>query len=123
MTITDVNGSWTLGPFRDIDRFVLFTATDDENSGPDVVDAYYDFVTDTLSATSPMPLEITLIGRHGLVAACEDLGENYQGSFLNFLRDLTRTNLQGLNGGRLWKWESYPVTVYVPAGLSDNGIG
>jgi len=120
--VTDVEGNWTLGPFRDIDRFVLFTATDNENSGPGVVDAYYDFVTDTLSVASAMPLEIMLIGRHGLAVACEDPGENYQGSFLTFFRDLTRTNLQALNGGRLWKWESYPVTVYVPAGISDNGI-
>jgi len=117
-TATDVNGWFELGPFRDIDKYVFTTISQNENSHPDTVDAYYDFQTDSLEVETPQPLEIMLIGRRGLDPGCTD--DQYSGDFLSYLRQMTRTDriLTIRPNYDLLKWDSYPLNVYVNAALN-----
>jgi len=81
--------------------------------------SWYDFVTQPVSVDLDTTLmDITLITRHGLDDIC------YGGDFLDYLRDITLTNeISGIpEESKLLKWEQYPISVHIPAGLNDAGV-
>lgn len=112
---TQPDGSFRLGPFRDIDRYIL-TVTDD-GFGTAGIGDYYDFVSDTVSVWSPQPLSLYLITAWGLDDGC---GSAHGGDFLDYLRYMTQTNrdLNDRPGRILLKWEEYPLQVYVQEALN-----
>jgi len=118
-TNTDPEGWFELGPLRDVDRFVLGTATANENSAPDVFDAYYDFRTDTLDVDSVQPVEIFLISRYGVDPGCP--AQPYEGDFLQYLLDITRTDEETIYrpNRNLYKWADgvFPLAVFIPPAM------
>ena len=119
-TTTDPDGSFRLGPFRDFDKFVLSTTTRDANSQPDIVDAYYDTYTDSMSIDTEMPLDIFVIGRYGLDTPCAE--GSYDDDYLALLRSMTYTDQQQISDFRLLKWPSYPISVFINDEQSTNGV-
>lgn len=123
---TDVAGDFSLGPFREADRYVLRTLTLDENSTPDAVDAYYDFRTDTVGIATPMPLRIVLVGRRPLTAPCGDAFA--AGGLLQLVAILTKTWSGGANeppnarpNWQLKRWDAYPVPIWIEEAWTDVG--
>jgi len=122
-TQTDHEGWFRLGPFPDHRKYTLTTFSPDENTLPDAVDAYYDFETDSLGIDdAATPLDLVLIPRYGLAAECP--AAVYADHFLIFLREMTRT-VEGFADTppyqHLYRWESYPVSVFIGEGLSNSG--
>lgn len=120
-TATDLAGWFELGPFRDVDEYVITTLSRDVNSGPEIIDAYYDFRSDTLGVDSPQPLAITLISRWGMDPDCAS--SFYGDDFLTYFMQITRTDqaFTGRPNQKLLKWDSYPIAVYVHQATSDDG--
>jgi hypothetical protein len=111
-TTTELDGSFILGPFRDVDKFLLTTRSSNQ---------YYDFQTDSVSVETPQPLQIILINRWGIDPDCAS--SEYDGEFLSFLRKMTRTDDGAGNPDRvlLWKWDNYPINVFIFDAMNDAG--
>lgn len=107
---TDVEGRYRLGPFRSIDTVQVQTTAEVE---------YYDFTTGRLGSTVDAYLELTLPHKYGVDDACTD----YDGDFLTYLRAVTRTvpSLADTSASRLWKWDHYPVRVFLPDSTNATG--
>jgi hypothetical protein len=110
-TLTDAAGEFELGPFRDIDKYVLHVRDDAQGTGE--IGEFYDFLTDTLSAETPSPLRILLIQNYGLEDACD--GYYNGGDFLTYFRTSTNTHVMTINrpNYKLLKWEEYPLRVHI----------
>jgi hypothetical protein len=108
---SQTDGSFSLGPFRDLDTYLL-AVTDDNQTG--VIGAFYDFRSDTLRATSAFPLEIVMIGNHGISSEC---GSAYGGHFLDFLRGMSRTVAPRFT---LNRWATYPIPYWVQNAVSTG---
>lgn len=107
--ITDGAGRFRLGPYRSIDAVNVHTATTGHcnfTSAPvrDRVDAIFD---------------ILLPVRYAVDGDCAQYG----GSFLEYLRDMTRTATTAgdTTTRRLWKWDTYPVKVFLPDSTLGTG--
>ncbi|MFH1842142.1 MAG: hypothetical protein ABIF77_02960, partial [bacterium] len=116
--ITDSNGYFELGPFRDIDRYDL-TVTDDGVFTAGIGD-FYDFVRDTVSVDTEQPLSFTLIRNWGIDNDC---GDHHNGDFLDYLRHMTNTDrdLNDRPGRILQRWPEYPLFVYIEDAMSSDG--
>lgn len=109
-TNTDGSGYFLFDqPFRNIDSIRVVT----------VSPSWYDFMTPMVSAVQGTTLNnITLINRYGLGYDC------WGGEFLEYLRDMTRT--QWVDGhpelSRLYTWSEYPVSVFIPPFFNQAGV-
>ncbi len=114
-TNTDVNGLFSLGPFRSIDRAVLTTATSNA-----AISGWFDFQSGEIDSVSGRDYEIVLIRRYVLDAEC-DL---YGGQFLNYLRVMTRTEFDVTDPANtvLHRWDTYPLRAYVPDLVNSTGV-
>ncbi len=111
--LTQTDGGFSLGLFRDVDGFVL-TARDENLSGP--VGEFYDFRSDTLRASTPYPMEIVMIRARGLDAAC---GTAYENDFLTYFRAMTNTGAPNLY--TLRKWDSHPIRYWTQEASASAG--
>ena len=109
---TDGTGFYSIGPFRDFDEVVLETITSDDPPGFEPYTSYYDFRTDTLRYDETDQVDFTLITRYPMDAACLD----YEDDFIGYFRFVTQTHQDGVNrpGTRLYRWDHYPISVYIP---------
>ncbi len=117
-TLTDGVGEFELGPFRDIDKYVLQVRDDAQGTGE--IGDFYDLLTDTLSAESPSPLGIFLIHNYGLEDICD--GVYNGGDFLTYFRKSTRTNVvfNDRPNHKLFKWEEYPLSVHIHQTMNED---
>lgn len=106
---TDGSGHFRLGPYRSIDSVSVRTTTDD----------YYDYTTARLGSAADADLDLVLPGKYGVDPACTA----YDGDFLNYLRHMTRTVASDVDtsASRLWKWDHWPITVFLPDSTTAGG--
>jgi hypothetical protein len=109
-TNSDVDGLYRLGPYRSVDTVQVQTTAEVE---------YYEFTTERLGSAVDAHLDLTLMRRYGLDPVCTDYG----GDFLAYLRHMTRTvpSESDTAASRLWKWDHYPVSVFLPDSTSTSG--
>ena len=107
---SDVDGRYRLGPYRSIDTVRVQTTAEVE---------YYDFTTGRLGSATDALLDLTLPRKYGLDPACTELG----GDFLAYFREMTRTvpSEADTAASRLWKWDHYPVSVFLPDSTTTSG--
>jgi hypothetical protein len=117
-TLTDGAGEFELGPFRDIDKYVLHVRDDAQGTGE--IGDFYDLLTDTLSDESPTPLGLNLIHAYGLEVICDGLYNG--GDFLTYFRKSTRTNVTFSirPNHKLFKWEEYPLSVHIHETMNED---
>jgi hypothetical protein len=107
---TDGSGKFLFAkPFRNIDSIRVAT------SSP----AWYDFRTPAVSVEQDTTFtNITLINKYDLGYAC------YGGEFLKYLRDMSWT--EEVDGeperSRLFTWDEYPVSVFIPPMINGPGV-
>ncbi len=117
---TDAAGHYRIGPFASPYTVRLRTDSPDLPSPDGSDEAWYDATSDTMTFGGAREWDFVLLSRQGLVADCAPYGN----SFPTYLRNLTRTdNMTNLRPNyRLFKWASYPVTVWVPEFSNDTGV-
>lgn len=96
-------------PFRNIDSVRIATTSP----------SWYDFVTAPLSVEQETTLvDLTLINIYGLDYNC--MG----GNFMAYLREMswTRTVDGQPEASRLNRWDTYPISVHVPAFTNSAGV-
>ncbi len=105
-----LDGSFTQGPFSSADSIrVTAVAIDPE---------YYTFTSSYLHVSqAAQPLRITMLYKYGADATCNPNG----GDFLSYLRYMTRTSDME-ESSILHKWNSYPLRVFVPVFVRDDGV-
>lgn len=108
-TNTDADGRFRLGPYRSIDSVLVQTTTVD----------HYDLTTARLGSAVDVEREIVLPGKYGVAPSCT----GYSGDFLVYLWHMTRTTPSDADtaASRLWKWEHYPVSVFLPDSTTASG--
>ncbi|MFH2052199.1 MAG: hypothetical protein ABIK96_06990 [bacterium] len=81
---------------------------------------YYDVRVEGLDWDGQDSLDITLIPRHLLDDACSEFDHD----FLTYLRGMTNTTNPTNNrpDTRLWKWERFPLKVFIPAATGTTGL-
>ncbi len=109
-TNTDGSGYYLFDqPFRNIDSIRIATASP----------SWYDFMTPPVSMDQSTTLkDIILINQYELGYDC------WNGQFLEYFRDMTRT--QWVDGqpehSLLYSWDEYPVSVFIPPFFNQAGI-
>ncbi len=108
---TGADGYFQLGPFADFYALTLWASGDDA--------VWHDYHAFDLSLEQDVTVDIRLMKRWGSDPSCPDYGAD----FLTYFRNLTRTNAPStLRPNQfLYRWESYPVQVYIPE-FSNNGL-
>ena len=93
-------------------RSSLETITSDDPPGFEPYTSYYDFRTDTLRYDEVDQVDITLMTRYPVDASCTE----YENDFLGYFRYVTGTHQDMPNrpGTRLYRWDHYPLSVYIP---------
>lgn len=107
---SDVDGRYRLGPYRSVDTVQVQTTAEI---------GYYDFTTARLGSDVDAHLDLTLPQKYGLDPACTE----YSGDFLAYLRHMTRTvsSESDTAASRLWTWDHYPVSVFLPDSTTTSG--
>ncbi|MCP4571178.1 MAG: hypothetical protein GY838_02385 [bacterium] len=116
-TTTDASGAYTAGPFEVNDRPVIMAWT--PLTAPEG-DSWYAELSDTMATDLPRSHDFLLLPRYG----CDPRCTGFDGNFIAFMRNLTGTlhPTEDRPNTRLYRWESFPVTVHVPEFTSDDGI-
>jgi hypothetical protein len=111
---TDVNGFYRIGPFLDSEAVNIYTASSNA-----LGTGWYDFAPrpftyDPLDTTN----DLMLLTRSGM----DELCTTYSNEFLAFLRTMTRTDVTTAqrHDYSLYKWEEYPVKVYIPDHVRES---
>jgi len=114
---TDTDGLYRLGPYSQLTSMVVEAATPvDAPPGA----SWYTALSDTLRPEGPRRQDFRLIARAGIAEECF----LYEGRFLNYFLVITGTGhpTDGRPNQRLFRWESLPLAVHVPAWVSPVGI-
>jgi len=108
---SDVQGRFRLGPYRSIDTVQVQTNAEDV--------FFYDFTTERLVSAIDADLDLMLPRKYGIDLECT----GYDGDFLTYLRSMTRTvpTPADTAASRLWKWDHYPVSVFLPDSVTTAG--
>ncbi len=120
-TMTDEDGSFRVGPFRSIDPIVLGTG---EYPSGDPDENWYGFTLGPLRTAPGLNVltgqDFFLIPRYLKDPRCP----NPDNTFLSYLRILTRTTGRDGNPAStiLHRWEHYPLSVFIPAAVNDDGV-
>ena len=106
--LTDAQGYATIGPLSSHDAIRLTVVTPHFAPRPLDLDA----------TAGDLSLELPLLTRYPLDHV--PCGLNEPEDFLDLFRQATLTLGLGGNPTRLWRWEQYPVSVWIPAVRSPN---
>ena len=114
-TVTAGDGTFRFEPVLNVD--LLAVATRAAGIRPGI---WYDFTHSPRHWDGIAPADVTLIPRHTIDPVCS----NYSGEFLNYLWTMTKTmNPTGNRPDRrLYRWEAFPLQVYVPGHVNQAGI-
>ncbi len=110
---TDVNGFYRVGPFKNVDSVDIYTLSRNVDQEGVPFTSWYDFQADTFVYDEEGNThDLMLITRYGTDDQCL----TYDHEFLLFLRRMTLTDMTTYlrPNFRLFKWEEYPIPVYIP---------
>ncbi len=105
---TDAAGRAVIGPLRSIDAVTVTTTAA----------GHYGFNSGPRSVGDGPALAVTLLRRYAMDH--EPCGLNDYVDFLDYFRKITITAGTGERGTRLYRWQSYPVSVWIPARTSPR---
>jgi len=116
---TGPDGRYRIGPYSNLEAVTLRTKTPDVGFPDPAQGIWYDVVAETLFFGGPVLWDFQLIGRSRLTANCSI----YNDDFLTYLRSLTRTTwpTDHRPNVNLYKWDTYPVTVWIPEFTNRDG--
>ncbi len=117
---SDSEGHFILGPFPNVDVYDLVTHTDNSPGNGDPFDSYYDFTAQNIQYDPDGNYDLMLLARYGLDEGCE----SYDLEFMTYFRVMTSTFLPSplRPNYKLFKWENYPVPVYIPPFINVDGL-
>ncbi len=118
-TQSHVDGTYRIGPFHDTEQITLRTETPDVMPVGQQTGAWVDANSGPLSFHTVRNWDFLLVTLYNLLSDCTV----YNGNFPTFLRAVTHTE-RGTDlrpNQNLYKWESYPVPVWVPDYISPEG--
>lgn len=121
--VTDTEGRYEgLGPIHESTTMVLVTDSPDEPSAPDAEDAWFDFKTPPLAfGESGGETEIVLVTRLAFDPSADGIHDWTTMQLLQHL-SFSMGNVYGeVENLTYRRWESYPLKIFIPAGVSENG--
>lgn len=106
---TDSEGRYRLGPYRSIDAVIVHTVTT----------GHCNFTSAPVRGRVDTNFDILLPQRYAVDPDCQAYGA----SFLDYFRDMTRTAAVAgdTTTRRLWKWDTYPVKIFLPDSTLGTG--
>ncbi|MEN8008571.1 MAG: hypothetical protein ABFS42_16300 [Candidatus Krumholzibacteriota bacterium] len=116
--LSDPDGAFRLGPFRNIDRIKL--VAEDGSSGQE----WYGFTSGPIwnrsGSAGVTEHDIFLIPRQSIEPACI----LHHNEFLTYLRFMTFTSARDdiPRASILHRWDHYPLTVFIPPRVNDAGV-
>jgi len=116
----DSEGHFSIGPVPNVSVYDLVTMADESPGNGEPFDSFYNFTMRDIHYQPDGNYDIMILTRYGLDESCD----NFDFEFINFFKETTRTFFQSVlrPNHRLYKWETYPVAVYVPPFVSDEGV-
>lgn len=116
---TGADGRYRLGPFADFYAVTLTTVSRDEDLAGQPGTSWYDYRVEDLDLATDRSVDFRLLTRWGMDPTCGVFG----GDFLVYMRNMTRTDVETVlrPDRRLYRWEEYPLDVYIPE-FGNNGI-
>lgn len=117
-TVTDPMGNYRVGPIRSID--VVDLDADDISPASSWYGMTSSFIRSRRGVEVVSNQDFVLLHRNHLDPYCQ-LPDN---EFLTYLRDMTYTSVRSLNHGspNLWRWDHYPLKVFIPAQVNGAGV-
>lgn len=120
--VTDAEGRYRIGPFAGHQSVRLRTVTPDVDLPGQPGTSWHDYRTGnlTMAMEASRPVDFTLITAYGADPSCA----SNEGSFLTYLRYMTRTSITTTlrPNYRLYKWDHYPLTVFIPEFMGEGGV-
>jgi len=119
-TNTVEDGSFSIGPLSDAFPVDIFSLSRNQEIPGQRFSSWYDVAMERLTAGQVAgPVTVPLVTRWGLAPECP----GYENDFLTYLRGITNTmDFSGTRENfRLYKWDHYPVSVFISE--YDNGAG
>ncbi len=113
---TDATGFFSIGPLPNINSYNLTTISDNTHD-PEVPEtSWYDFVMRDVQYDPGASNDIIVVTRYDLDASC-----SYDDEFMIYFRIMTNTwQFSTLRPNyNLYKWEEYPVPVYIPPLINE----
>jgi hypothetical protein len=109
---TDGTGFYSIGPLSSVNSYDLRTISRDQEFPGVPFSAWYDFHVREVRYNPDASNDITLVTRYDMNGFCEV----YDEEFLEYFRHMTFTNHPTAlrPNKKLYKWEEYPVSVYIP---------
>jgi uncharacterized protein YcfL len=120
---TDGLGEYRVGPFRNLDTVNIYTLSWNVDQDGQPFTSWYDYRSEPIVySESSNTHDIYLINRYGMDDLCMYSG--YDQEFLKLFRWMTQTHEPSVNrqNCRLFKWEDYPVKVYIPDHVVGTGL-
>jgi hypothetical protein len=114
------DGSYRIRGVPNVNIYNLRTITENYPGQGEPYDSYYDFVTPDIHYDPDGNYDIMLLTRYGMDDSCEYYDFEFMSYFRYMTRTFTHTNLRP--NYILYKWENYPVPVYVPPFISPGGL-
>lgn len=117
---TDVTGFYSIGPLPNVNNYDLTTFSRNTDLPGQPFSSWYDFTRRDVHYQPEDNYDLMIVTRYGLDATCD----SYNLDFLFFFEKLTRTLFPTdlRQNRKLFKWEQYPVPVYVPPFTNGNGL-
>ncbi|MBU8870968.1 MAG: hypothetical protein KOO60_08930 [Gemmatimonadales bacterium] len=118
--LTDHEGNYRIGPYPD-SRSVILSASFSGDNGKFVVpNGFHDTLSPPLTSDGDHRFDFVLIPRFGCDPGCDV----YAGDFIFYLRKMTSTWVpqDDRPNHNLYKWDSYPLKIYIPDYTSSTGI-
>ena len=117
---TDATGFFSIGPLPNVNSYDLTTFSNNINDPGVPESSWYDFVMRDVQYDPIASNDIVVMTRYDLDESCLA----YDGEFMAFFRFMTRTShfTQLRPNYKLYKWEEYPVPVYVPPFINEHGL-
>lgn len=122
-SVTDADGRFApLGPISEYADFVLETHSSDRPSVPGREDAWFDYRTPPVAYGADLDAApIVLIPRYGFDPAADGSSDWATTELLQVLSRTDEVHIGDVVNCTYRHWESYPVRVFVPPGLSSDG--
>ncbi|PID80942.1 hypothetical protein CSB20_04935 [bacterium DOLZORAL124_64_63] len=118
---TDAEGYYSFGPVPDVSVLTIETLSRNDPEPGDPFGAWYDFIWSGVTYAEGASYDIVLGRRFGLDADCDA----HDHDFMTYLRFTTRTRqFTALRENyNLYRWENYPLSVYVQPGyVNEYGL-
>ena len=121
--VTGADGYFApLGPISEDADYILETHSSDTPSAPGIEDAWFDFRTPPVDFAADLnDVPIVLIPRYGFDPAADGSSDWATTELLQVLTRTNETHIGDVFNTTYRHWESYPVPVSIPPGLSSGG--